>query len=193
LPGSFRESKPDTSPRRSKSEIADQVKKSLGDTTRPPKGKDKAAALIESLVGATAAAIQSGRPVTLIPFSGEGDPAEAYADKVFADLCDLLQKDGQPQWGVSPLPLKPDANHTETVARGRQMKSRFVITGHVGGALPGTAAGFTVRLFATDQGELVWQETFETATNDAAAIARRIADEVNKRLELAPPANGQTP
>jgi TolB-like protein len=67
------------------------------------------------------------------------------------------------------------------------MKSRFVITGHVGGALPGTAAGFTVRLFATDQGELVWQETFETATNDAAAIARRIADEVNKRLELAPP------
>lgn len=189
----FRESKPDTSLRRSKAEIAEQVKKSLGDTTRPPKGKDKAAAMIESLVGATAAAIQSGRPVTLIPFGGEGVSAEAYADKVFADLCDLLQKDGQPQWGVSPLPLKPDAHHTEAVARGRQMKSRFVLTGHVGGTLPGTAVGFTARLFATGRGGLVWEETFETATNDAATIARRIADEVNKRLELAPPADGQTP
>ena len=186
----FRESSPASPPRRNKSEIADQVKKSLGDPTRPPKGKDKAAAMIESLVGATAAAIQSGRPVTLIPFSGHGDTAENYADKVFADLCDLLQQDGQPLWGVSPLPLNPDANDAEAIARGRQMKSRFVLAGHVGTPLPGQTAIFTVRLFEIGKGELIWKETFETGTHDAATVARRIAEEVNKRLESAPPAGG---
>ncbi|HRG55242.1 MAG TPA: hypothetical protein PLG56_04325, partial [Lacunisphaera sp.] len=116
--------------------------------------------------------------------------AENYADKVFADLCDLLQQDGQPLWGVSPLPLNPDANDAEAIARGRQMKSRFVLAGHVGTPLPGQTAIFTVRLFEIGKGELIWKETFETGTHDAATVARRIAEEVNKRLESEPPAGG---
>lgn len=189
----FRESKSDPAPRRNKSEMADQIKKSLGDTARAPEGQDKASAAIESLVGAAADAIQSGRPVTLIPFSGEGDTGEDYSDKVFDAVCELLQKDGKPQWGVSPLPLPPDAPEAQVIARGFRMKSRFVLTGHVAKPIPGLATVFTVRLFETRKSELVWKETFETGTTDAATTAQRIAEEVNKRLELAPPAPPPTP
>lgn len=186
----FRNTQSDGPPRRSKSEVADQVKKSLAAAARAPEGKDKAAVAIESLIGAAADAIQSGRPVALIPFSGEGDAGEDYSDKVFEGVCELLQKDGKPQWGVSPLPLKPDAPETEIIGRGLRMKSRFVLTGHVGTPLPGLATVFTVRLLDSGKGELVWKETFETATIDAATTARRIAEEVNKRLDSAPPAGG---
>ena len=190
----FRESRPDPAPRRGKSEIADQVKKSLGDAARAPEGKDKAAAAIESLVGAAAEAIQAGRPVALIPFDGEDEAGEALADGVFDDVCNLLQKDDKPQWGVSPLPLKPDAPDSEAIARGLRMKSRFVLTGHAGKPIPGLATVFTARLFETGKGELVWKETFETGKNDAATIARRIADEVNQRLDaVSPPAPPPTP
>lgn len=182
----FRESRPDPVPRRTKSEIAEQVKKSLGDAARAPEGKDKASAAIESLVGAAADAIQSGRPVALVPFSGEGAAGEDYSDKVFDEVCELLQQDGKPQWGVSPLPLQPDAPEAEVIGRGLRMKSRFVLTGHVGTPIPGLATVFTVRLFETGKGELVWQETFETGKSDAATTARRIADEVNQRLESVP-------
>jgi hypothetical protein len=183
----FRESQPASSPRRNKSEIADQVKKSIGDAARAPEGKDKAAVAIESLIGAAADAFQSGRPVTLIPFSGEGDADEDYSDKVFEEVCELLQMDGKPRWGISPLPLKPDAPEAEAIGRGLRMKSRFVLTGHVGTPIPGQATVFTVRLFDSGKGELVWKETFETGTNDAATTARRIAEEVNKRLDTVPP------
>ena len=67
------------------------------------------------------------------------------------------------------------------------MKSRFVLTGHVGTPAPGQATVFTVRLFETGKGELAWKETFATDTNDAATIAHRIADEVTKRLGAVPP------
>ena len=177
----------DGPPRRSKSEMADQIKKSLGDAARAPEGKDKASAAIESLVGAAAEAIQSGRPVALIPFSGDDDAGETLADGVFDGICELLKQDDKPLWGVSPLPLKPDAPESEVIARGLRMKSRFVLTGQVGKPIPGLATVFTARLFETGKGELVWKETFETGTNDAATIARRVADEVNKRLESAPP------
>ncbi len=183
----FRVSQSDGPPRRSKSEVTDQVKKSLGDAARAPEGKDKAAAAIESLVGAAADAIQSGRPVTLIPFSGDGDAGETLADGVFDDICELLKQEDKPLWGVSPLPLKPDAPESEIIGRGLRMKSRFVLTGHVGAPVPGLATVFTARLFEAAKGELVWKETFETATHDAATIARRIADEVKKRLEAVPP------
>lgn len=190
----FRESRPDTPSRRSQSEIANQVKKSLGDAARAPEGQDKAAVVIESLVGAAADAIQSGRPVALIPFHGADGAGESLADGVFDDVCELLQKDGKPQWGVSPLPLKPDAIDAEIIGRGLRMKSRFVLTGQVGTPVPGLAAVFTARLFETGKGELVWQETFATGTHDAATIARRIADEVNKRLEpVSPPAPPPAP
>jgi TolB-like protein len=183
----FRESRPEPAPRRSKSEIADQVKRSLGDTARAPEGQDKAAAAIESLVGAAAEAIQSGRPVALIPFDGEDDAGETLADGVFDGVCELLKQEDKPLWGVSPLPLKPDAIDAEVIGRGLRMKSRFVLTGHAGKPIPGQASVFTARLFETGKGELVWKETFETGANDADRIARRIADEVTKRLETVPP------
>jgi TolB-like protein len=183
----FRESRPDPAPRRSKSEIADQVKKSLTDAAHAPEAKDKAAVAIESLVGAAAEAIQSGRPVALIPFHGDDDAGETLADGVFDGVCELLKQEDKSLWGVSPLPLKPDAPESEVIARGLRMKSRFVLTGHAGKPIPGLAPVFTVRLFATDKGELVWKETFETGTNDAATIARLIAAEVKKRLEAVPP------
>ena len=190
----FRESKPDPAPRRTKSEIADQVKQTLGDAAQTPEGKDKAAVVIESLVGAAADAIQSGRPVALIPFHGADDAGETLADGVFDAVCELLQQDGKPQWGVSPLPLKPDAPDSEVVSRGVRMKSRFVLTGHVGAPIPGQAAVFTARLFETGKGELVWQENFATGTNDTATIAQRMADEVKQRLTtVSPPAPPPTP
>jgi len=186
----FRETRPAPASRRDGSEMADQVKKSIGAAPHAPEGQDKAAAAIESLVGAAADAIQSGRPVALIPFSGEGAVGETLADGVFEDVCELLKKDDKPLWGVSPLPLKPDAPEAEIIGRGLRMKSRFVLTGHVGTPLPGLATVFTARLFEAGKGELVWKETFETATNDAATIAWRIAAEVKKRLESAPPSGG---
>lgn len=186
----FRQSQPDDPPRRPRSDITDRVKKSIGDAARAPEGKDKAAATIESLVGAAADAIQSGRPVALIPFSGEGGAGRDYSDEVFGNVCELLQKDGKPQWGVSPLPLQPDAPEAEVIGRGLRMKSRFVLTGHVGTPIPGLATVFTIRLFETGKGALVWKETFAIGTNEAAAAARRIADEVNQRLGSAPPPAG---
>lgn len=189
----FRESRPDPAPRRTRSDLTDQVKKSLGDAAHAPAGKDKAAAAIQSLVGAAADALQSGRPVTLLPFSGDGDAGDTLADGVFDSLCELLQKDGQPLWGVSPLPLQPDAPETEIVGRGLRMKSPFVLTGQVSAPTPGLATVFTARLFDTGKGELVWKETFETGKHDAATIARHIADEVTKRLEPPPPAPPPTP
>jgi hypothetical protein len=179
----FRESKPDNSARRTKTEIADQVKKSLGAATRAPEGKDKAAAVIESLVSAAAEAAQSGRPVALIPFSGDGKAGEKYSDQVFEQVCELLQQDGKPQWGVSPLPLKPDSLDAEVIARGLRMKSRFVLTGHVGNPIPGLATVFTARLFEVSKGELVWKETFEIGSVEADNVAARITAEITRRLE----------
>lgn len=189
----FRVSQPDSPPRRSKSEVADQVKKTLGDAARAPEGKDKTAAAIESLVGAAADAIQSGRPVALIPFSGEGKTGEALADGVFDDLGELLKQEDKPLWGISPLPLKPDAPEAEIIERGLRMKSRFVLTGHVGTPIPGLATVFTARLFDTGKGELVWKENFDTGTNDEPTIAHRIAEEVKRRLNPTPPAPPPAP
>ncbi len=183
----FRESKSEPSPRRDKSEIADQVKKSLGNAARAPEGQDKASAAIESLVGAAAEAIQSGRPVALIPFHGEDDAGETLADGVFDGVCELLKQDDKPLWGVSPLPLKPGAIDAEIIGRGLRMKSRFVLTAGVVRPTPDQAPVLTARLFETASGGLVWQETFATGPNDAATIARRIADEVIKRLDTVPP------
>ena len=144
-------------------------------------GHDQAAAAIQTLVGAAAEAIQSGRPVALVPFSGDAEAEEDQAEQIFEDVCELLQQDGKPQWGVSPLPLKPDAPDTEAISRGQRMKSRFVLAGHAGVSAPGLPPGFTVRLFEVNRNELVWKETF-LLTEEPATIARRIADEVAKRL-----------
>ena len=146
-----------------------------------------APAAIESLVDAAAGAIQSGRPVTMVPFDGDDEAEENVADQVFEEVCKLLQKDDKPLWGVSPMPLKADAPEAEAISRGQHMKSRFVLSAHAGVTAPGLPSGFTVRLFDVNRNELVWKETFVLA-DEPATVAKRIADEVTKRL--APPAAG---
>ena len=83
------------------------------------------------------------------------------------------------------LPLKPDASDGEVISRGQRMKSRFVLVAHAGVAAAGLPSGFTVRLFDVTRNELVWKETF-VLTDEPATLARRIADEVNKRLAPVP-------
>ncbi|HKB57721.1 MAG TPA: toll/interleukin-1 receptor domain-containing protein [Lacunisphaera sp.] len=185
----FRVSQPSDTPRKTKSDIAAEVSKALGSVGSGARlrGKDRAAAAIESVVGTAAEALQAGRPVTLVTFSGEGDKAGEYAEGVFDEVCSLLQKDGKPQWGLSPLPLKPDASDAEVVSRGLRMKSRFVLTGHAGVPIPGLAPAFTARLFEVGTGQMVWKETFETAANEPDTVAQRIAAEVMKRLEPSAP------
>ena len=60
-----------------------------------------------------------------------------------------------------------------------------MLAGHAGVAVPGTPPGFTVRLFEVSRNEMVWKETF-LLTDEPATVARRIADEVTKRLGPAP-------
>jgi hypothetical protein len=170
-----------------KSELSAEAGKALKEASKKAasEGHDQTAAAIEKLVGAAAEAAQAGRPIALVPFDGDDEAKENMADQVFEQLCELLQKDDKSLWGVSPLPLPPGDAVAEPVSRGQHMKSRFVLAGHAGVAAPGLPPGFTVRLFEVSRNEMVWKETF-LLTDEPATVARRIADEVTKRL-------GQTP
>lgn len=181
-----REAVVDTPPKQ-KSQLLNEVSSAVtaAGTKVANEAPDKAASVIENLVGVAAEAIQSGRPVTIIPFDGGTKAENQAADEIFEEVCDLLQKDGKPQWGLNPLPLKSPDDAAEAIGRGQRMKSRFVLTAHAGVAAPGLPAGFTVRLCDVGHGEMVWKETF-SLTDDRDTVAQRIADEVTKRLE--PPA-----
>lgn len=158
-----------------------------------PKSHELAKTLA-SLVGTAAEAAQVGRPVALVTFTGDGEQNGEYAQEVFGEVCTQLEKDGPPQWGLSPQPLKPDALDAAIISRGVRLKSRFVLTGHAAVIIPGTASALTVRLFDVTANELVWKETFETATHEPEAVAQRIAAEVLKRLSApATPPPPKTP
>jgi hypothetical protein len=174
-------------PEKTRSTLPSEAQKALKEagTNAGNEGHDQAAKVIETLVGAAAEVAQSGRPVALVPFSGDDEAQENAASKIFDEVCELLQKDDKPQWGVSPLPLKPDAPDAEAISRGQRMKSRFVLSGHAGVTAPGLPPGFTVRLFDVGKNELVWKETFGLA-DDPDTVAQRIAAEVEKRLAPAP-------
>jgi hypothetical protein len=144
-------------------------------------GREGAAAAIQSLVTAAAEVAQAGRPVALVPFSGEDDAQRSLADDIFEHVCELLQQDGKPLWGVNPFPLPTGASDSEAISRGQRMKSRFVLVGHAGVAAPGLPAGFTVRLFDVARNQMVWKETF-ALTDEPETVARLIAEEVTKRL-----------
>ncbi len=179
---------------KNKSEVATEPNKALwnvGNPNRSRRAKEKATEAIESLVGSAAEALQAGRPVTLITFSGADENNGDYAEQVFGAVCQQLQKGGKPQWGLSPLPLKANALDAEVISRGLRMKSRLVLTGHAGVLLPGTEPAFTARLFDVAANQLVWKETFETAKSSPESVAERIAAEVLKRLE--PPASPAPP
>jgi hypothetical protein len=185
----FRDRKPEESvvQKKAKSEVLSHMGDAMAATGTKVANEapDKAASVIENLVGVAAEAIQSGRPVTVIPFDGGTEKENQQADEIFEEVCDLLLKDGKPQWGLSPLPLKSPEGDTEAISRGQRMKSRFVLTGHAGVVAPGLPPGFMVRLFDVGRSELVWKETF-LLTEEAGTVAKRIADEVTKRLDPAP-------
>ncbi|SDR80489.1 toll/interleukin-1 receptor domain-containing protein [Opitutus sp. GAS368] len=192
----FKDRQPAVVADKNKSEAAAEVNKALwnvGNPNRPRRAKGTVAGAIESVMGAAAETLQTGRPVALVTFSGAGEKNGDYAEEVFGEVCTQLQKDGKPQWGLSPLPLKADALDAEVVSRGVRMKSRFVLTGHAGVLLPGTPPAFTARLFDVATNQLVWKETFETAKNEPEAVAQRIAAEVIKRLEPPAPTPPPTP
>ncbi len=176
-----------TTPKKPKSEVVNDVSKIVADagSKLAKDGPAKAASALETLVGTAAEVAQAGRPVTLIPFKGDSEKEDNLADDVFEHLSDLLQQDDKPIWAISPLPLKPDAPDTEAISRGQRMKSRFVLAAHAGATSAGLPPGLVVRLFDVNQNELVWKETF-ALTDEPAAVARIIADEVTKRLGPAP-------
>lgn len=190
----FAKSDPEPPARRQRSEVASEVKDMLDaagikagsrDRERKPGG-----GTMESIVGAVAEGIQSGRPLTLVTFSGDEGAAASYASEAFGSVCSELMQEGHDRWGLSPIPLKPDAPDAQIVARGVRMKSRFVLTGHAGVLVPGLPAALMVRLFATRSGELVWKQTYEMDKQDADDVGELIAAELEKRLKVppAPPA-----
>jgi hypothetical protein len=190
----FTRSAPDRAARRQKEEVAEEVKQMLEANRikardRDRKGPDKTGENIESAIDAAAGFIQGGRPVTLITFSGEGNAGSNYASDVFGRVCSKLMDDGKQSWGLSPIPLKPDAIDAQIVARGVRMKSRFVLTGHAGATAPGLPVAFTIRLFSTHSGEIVWKETYELEKHAADDVGDLISAEVKKRLAApaAPP------
>jgi len=167
---------------RPKPEIPAEVQQALTTASQQAGGEgNPAAAVIKSIVGTTVEAIQSGKPVTVIPFSADADAGKTLADQVFKAVCETLHKDGAPLWGLSPLPLPAGAPDTEVIHRGQRMKSRFALTGHAGVVAPGLPPALVVRLFEVERNELVWKESF-ALTDDPATVARRIAEEVTRRL-----------
>ena len=175
-------------PEKPKTEFSADAGKALkaAGTRLAGEGRQDAAAAIQNLIGTAAEAIQSGRPVTVVPFSGDDEVEDNMAEKVFDTVCDLLRHDDKPLWAVSPLPLAPNTPDADAIGRGQRMNSRFVLAAHAGATAPGLPPGFTVRLFEVSRNEMVWKETF-ALTEDPAAVAQRIADEVTKRLAPPPP------
>ena len=173
--------------RKGRSDVADEVKQMLDANGIKPSARDrerKKPGALESLVGAAAETLQAGRPVTVVPFDGEDKVSRDYAGEVFGAVCAELREDNRQLWGISPLPLRANATETDIVARGLKMRSRFVLTGSAGVAAPGLAPAFTVRLFATRTGELIWKETYELAKHDGNDLGELIAEEVKKRLAV---------
>ncbi len=171
--------------RKGRSEVADEVKQMLDASGIKPSARDrerKKNGTIESLVGAAAETLQAGRPVTVVPFDGEDKVTRDYAGEVFGAVCAELRDDNRQLWGLSPLPLRAAATDADIVARGAKMKSRFVLTGRAGVMAPGLAPAFTVRLFNTHTGEMVWKETYELSKQDGDDVGDLIVAEIKKRL-----------
>ena len=170
---------------KSRADATEEVKQMLDAQGIKPSARDRRGlpAAIEKLVGSAAGMLQSGQPVTIIPFDGEDKVTREYASKVFESVGGELQDDEHHLlWGISPLPLKPTATDADIVARGMKMKSRFVLLGRAGIEAPGLPPTFTVRLLSTRTGEMVWKETYELSKHDGDDVGEKIAAELKKRL-----------
>lgn len=178
-------------PKKSQSDVAEEARQMLDSQWIKPSARDRqhkgAPAALEKLVGAAAEALQANRAVTLITFDGEDKVTREYAGEVFGSVCAELQDEDHRQlWALSPLPLKPGITEAEVAARVMKIKSRFALTGHAGVEAPGLPPTFTIRLFATRTGEMIWKETYELSKHDGDDVGEKIATEVKKRLAELP-------
>lgn len=185
-------------PPKSRSAVAEEVKQMLDASGIRPGPKDRerkgAAGVLRSLVGAAVDTAQAARPVTVVPFDGDNDATREYAGDVFGTVCSELRDEQRQLWGMSTRPLRANSPDAEIVARGVKMNSRFVLTGRAGAPAPGLPPAFTVRLFSTRSGEMVWKETYELAKSDSVDVGSLIVEEIKKRLaETAVPASPPAP
>lgn len=160
-------------------EVADAVR-----GAGAPKANSGADA-IQSLLGAAAHALQNGRPLALVTFDGQGEPASRYAGEVFAEAFRSLQAPGGNQVGLSPIPLG-DGDDDDALARGTALDSQFVLTGRVDAAAPNAPLVFTARLYSVKQRKIIWTETYDTTQVAAPEAARRVVAAVQPHLSPAP-------
>jgi hypothetical protein len=181
-------------PKRARGDVAEEVKQMLeasgirpGPKDRPPKGP---AGALRSLVGGAVETAQSARPVTVIPFDGENDATREYAGDVFGTVCSELRDEDRQLWVMSTRSLRPTAPDAEIIARGVKSNSRFVLAGRAAAPAAGVPPVFTVRLFDTRGGALVWKESYELGQTEAGDAGTLIVEEIKKRLAepVAPPA-----
>jgi TolB-like protein len=146
------------------------------DTPTPGGGVDK----IKSLVGAAADALQTGRPLAVVNFTGGSDDGTAYAETVFGNLIKILTQAADGKVSVSPIALDADFDDDDALARGTRLESKYVLTGlvqHPAGQPP----KFTAKLYDVKLRTVVWAESYDAAPGTAAALAQHLADAVLPR------------
>ena len=169
-----------------KAALVSDVNKVVESAVRGAKGEGKGATpeMVQSIVGAVAAVAQSGRPLSVVPFNGEGELAVTYADAAFDAAYEILRRGGPDQVSLSPVPLDNDFSDTEALLRGAQLKSRFVLTGQVSRESPEQPLKLTVKLYEVKQPAAVWTESYDISQVDAPTAARNLTAEVSKRIAL---------
>jgi TolB-like protein len=180
----FRDRRPDEPSPRQRSKLVSDITKAAtgGGANFTSDGNGTAAKVIESIVGATAEAVQSGRTLALITFDGADDPAKTYASTAFSRISKLLPVGEDTHVSLSPIPLKTDATDADILDRGTRLESKFVLAGFARAAIPGHPATFTAKLFDVKQHRQIWTETYDTAQVEAGAAAEKISEAVKKQI-----------
>ena len=149
--------------------------------TLTPGEKTAVSGAIESALGAAAEVLQSGRPLAVIKFSGEGDRGETLADDVFKRFLKFLKAEDNLEASASPIRLKADATDSEIIDRGQRLKSQFVLSGFTRAATADHPLSFTAKLYDVKLAKLIWTESYDSPPADGMTIAQRLAIEVEKR------------
>jgi TolB-like protein len=178
----FRDSSRPAVTKADKAAMAADLAKTIEAAVNPSETSGKTAGnkTIKSLVAAATDALQTGRPLAIVKFNGSSDETTAYAKSLFGHLFKLLQQNAGGKVSVSPLPLEPDSDDDEALARGTRLESRFVLTGFAQQPAPGQPLTFTAKLYDVKLRTVVWAETYEAVPADADATARRIADAIQQ-------------
>ncbi len=174
----FRETRTD---RAEKQAAAEEITKGIAAAKLPDQPDGPAADAIKSLVGAAAHAFQAGKPLAVVNFGGEGEPAAKYAESVFNATFKLLQQTGG-QVSLSPIPLEADDDDDDTLARGTNLESQYVLSGFARRPAPGEPLLLTVKLHQVKLRTVLWSESFDAAQVEAATAAGRISDAVRPRV-----------